>query len=199
VFRHNQMDLRGLAALAGRILALVGAPEKTASDPLEYYGMSRMLRRRGELRRARQFYELALGAGLPAAVDSAARRELAVLAKRDRDFARATSLWEELACGPKRAQQAARRRTETDSNLDAALEAYEQLAIYYEHHARDSRRAAELTRAALGELRRANRDAQLVPGRFKRLKAQLDHRLARLERKASGKHLPPGAAESKFG
>jgi hypothetical protein len=198
VFRHNQMDLRGLAALARRVVALLSAPETTAGDPLEYYGLSRMLHRRGEMHRARQFYELALGAGLPAAVDRAARRELALLAKRDRDFARATALWEELVDLPVRAQQAAPLQPQitvgaTDEGLGAALEAYEQLAIYYEHHARDPLRAAEMTRAALTELRRAFRAATLEPGRYRKLKAQLDHRLARLERKVGASLMPPRA------
>jgi len=199
VLRHNQMDLRGLAALAGRIVALLGAPETNAGDPLEYYGLSRMLHRRGKLRRARQFYELALGAGLPAAVDCAARRELALLAKRERDFARATTLWEDLIVPPRGAQQVAPLQPKTeDGGIAATLEAYEQLAIYYEHHARDALRAAELTRAALGELGRASRSATLAPGRYKRLKARLRHRLARLERKSGASLLVPAPA-SKLG
>jgi hypothetical protein len=196
VFRHNQADLRGLAALAGRIIALVSAPEDVAGDPLEFYGVSRMLRRRGELGRARQYYELALDAGLPAAVDCAARRELALLAKRERDFDRATALWRELVDMPVGARHAVplqRNSVLEGESLQAALEAYEQLAIYYEHHARDPQRAAELTRAALAELRRVHRTAELEPGRYKRLKTQLDHRLARLERKTGVSLLPPAA------
>jgi len=207
VFRHNQSDLRGLAALAGRIIALVSAPEDVAGDPLEFYGVSRMLRRRGEIGRARQFYELALGAGLPAAVDCAARRELALLAKRERDFTRATALWTEMIGLPGGAQpfdppgrtqgkEAEPLQKNSDGEAGAALEAYEQLAIYYEHHAHNPRRAAELTRAALDELRRANRSEQLEPGRYKRLKTQLDHRLARLERKSGASLLAPAAARN---
>jgi DNA repair ATPase RecN len=75
--------------------------------------------------------------------------------------------------------------------LSDALDAFEQLAIYYEHHARQPERAAELTREALSELRRAVRTGDLDPRRYQKLKARLDHRLARLERKA-------GAAQARL-
>ena len=168
VFRHNQMDLRGLAALAGKILAILAEPEASESsveDPLDLYGLSRLLHRRGDLPRARRVYERALEAGLPGAVDRAARRELARFAKRERDYARATSLWEELL-----------------ADSTEGLEAYEQLAIYYEHHALEPRRAADFTREALAALRKAYRSGRIEPGRYRRLQARLEHRLARLTR-----------------
>ncbi len=234
VFRHNQMDLRGLAALAGRIFALLSEAEATgggASHALELYGVSKLLSRRGEPSKARLLYERALGAGLPAPVDRAARRELAWLAKRDADFARANALWEDLletsfhrrgrAClpragsrGPARnfgetpgliprsveAQHAVPRRrgcetpsSNLDHDLDTALEACEQLAIYYEHQAREHARAAELTRKALAELRSGLRAGRVEPGRYLRWQARLEHRLARLVRRAK-----PGDARRLF-
>ncbi|HJY87566.1 MAG TPA: ribonuclease H-like domain-containing protein [Candidatus Acidoferrales bacterium] len=168
VFRHNQMDLRGLAALAGRILALLGEPEafaRATADVLELYGLSRLLGRSGNAREARRLYERALQAGLPGEVDRAARRELAVLAKRERDYARATSLWEDLISGS-----------------NDGLEAYEQLAIYHEHHARQPTRAAEFTRRALAALGRARRAGLIEPARCRSFQARLEHRLARLAR-----------------
>jgi uncharacterized protein YprB with RNaseH-like and TPR domain len=174
VFRHNAMDLRGLAALAGKIVSIVDSAchserseESALHDALELYGLSKLLHRRGERARAKLLYERALEAGLPRAVSRAARRELARLAKRERDYARATSLWEELA-----------------GDSTDGMEAYEQLAIYYEHHARAPERAAGLTRDALRELRRAVRAGAFDPHRYQKLKTRLEHRLARLERKA---------------
>lgn len=181
VFRHNAMDLRGLAALAGKMLTLVAEPESVDGDPLEIYGISRLLYRRGDHGRARQLYERALAAGLPGAVSRAARRELAQLAKRERDYPRAVSLWEELI----ESSGAACRTPTSGDYARGDLDAFEQLAIYYEHHAREPERAAELAREAIGELRRAVRAGDLDPHRYQRLKASLDHRLARLERKAS--------------
>ena len=53
VFLHNQMDLRGLAGLAGRILSIFGDQEKPLEDGLELYGLSRICERRGQAERAR--------------------------------------------------------------------------------------------------------------------------------------------------
>ena len=67
IFRHNQMDLRGLAALAGKILALLDSGNGIANaahaethDPIEVFGLSRMMRKRGHSTRARELYETAL-------------------------------------------------------------------------------------------------------------------------------------------
>jgi len=211
VFRHNQMDLRGLAALAGKIFALLSEPETSSHSEihaLELYGLSRLLLRRGEASKARLLYERALDAGLPAATARAARRELARLAKRERDFARANALWEELlqmgaASSAPTSGIAARRilsecagaqhavplrpdyqtaSSSSDSGLDTVLEAYEQLAIYYEHRAHEPARAAELTREALVRLRSRLRAGRLEPSRYRRWQARLEHRLARLMR-----------------
>jgi uncharacterized protein len=165
VFRHNQMDLLGLAALSGKIFSLLGAPEAAPGDALELYGISRLLERRGFSERARKIYARALESVLPAEVDRAARRELARFAKRDNDFSLANSLWENLL-----------------GDSREGLEAYEQLAKYYEHHAREPQRAATLTRDALAELRRAIRRGIIETGRHRKLKGRLEHRLARLTR-----------------
>ena len=244
VFRHNAMDLRGLAALAGKMLALVDSACHSErddacaiGDALELYGISRLLYGRGEHTRARQLYERALGAGLSGAVSRAARRELAQLAKRERDYPRAIELWQELtgavgascsspaeavagdaethealggwafrpdnqgakrsgalapeainlsgaearAWKPRSVSELKLRPPKEDTIVSRdALDAFEELAIYYEHHAREPERAAELTREALGELRRAVLTGDLDPRRYQRLKARLDHRLARL-------------------
>ena len=87
---------------------------------LELYGVSRMCERRGEVKRARKLYEQSIASVLPAETDRAARRSLARLAKRDGDFGLARELWEN-----------------TLGNSREGFEAYEQLAIYYEHRARE--------------------------------------------------------------
>ena len=48
IFHHNQMDLRGLAGLASRVLAVLGDPESHGQDGLELFGVSRICERRGE-------------------------------------------------------------------------------------------------------------------------------------------------------
>jgi uncharacterized protein YprB with RNaseH-like and TPR domain len=197
VFRHNQMDLRGLAALAGKILALfdsgIGFPDAahhSTHDPLDLYGLSRLMQRRGEPARARELYETALRSGLPRQVERLAQRELAQLAKREQDYTRATSLWEELrqASTSTRRKKTATTLEDAQNALVAAMEAAEQLAIYYEHRAKQPKRAAELTSHALAELRSAQRDGGIAPACADKIETGFARRLLRLERRAATAH-----------
>ncbi len=75
--------------------------------------------RAGDNTRARKLYEKSIASVLPVETDLAAQRSLARLAKREGDFTFACDLWKG-ALG----------------NSRQGYEAYEQLAIYYEHKAR---------------------------------------------------------------
>jgi len=192
IFLHNQMDLRGLAALAGRIFMLLASgngssddADGEAPDPIEALGLSRMLRRHGRSARAREMYETALRFGLPRPVERLAQRELAQLAKRDRDYNRATSLWEELrqASTPARRKKLMTAAEEGRQALEAAIEAAEQLAIYHEHRAKQPQLAAELTSQALAELRNAHHEGEIAATRAAKIEARLTRRLSRLERR----------------
>ncbi len=199
VFRHNQMDLRGLAAIASRVVALLDNPEAAETESLELYGMARLMRRRGEPGRSRRLCERALASGLPRGVDRTARRELAALAKRERDYARACALWEELIGGRSFSSAAmSDLKVPPPSPSDQAfsldtVEACEQLAIYYEHRARQPERALEMTREALGALQRAARAGLLTPEKHARLRARWQRRLERLERKTARGLLGPNS------
>jgi hypothetical protein len=177
VFQHNQMDLRGLAALAGHVMEILAGPQSVeAADDgqqsLDMYGLSRLLTQRGEHGRARKVCQAALTAGLPAEHDRAARRDLARFAKRAGDFPGAVELWESLAgvTSSTKTKESAGRKSPAgnqsralerilrhgavaapgtiaeESQLRAALEACEQLAIHFEHRAREIDRAMQLTR-----------------------------------------------------
>ena len=178
VFHHNQMDLRGLAGLSRRILSLLGDAETQGQDGLELFGVSRICERRGNATRARKLYEQSIASVLPIETDRAARRSLARLAKRDGDFALACELWR-CALG----------------NSRQGYEAYEQLAIYHEHRARDPHQAREVVRQALDELRRANHTGAITPGAYREIRARFEHRMVRLERKSRGPLLDALAAE----
>ena len=180
IFQHNQMDLRGLAALATRVLALLENPETHGHDPLELFGLSRICERRGEATRARGLYARSIARELPPEADRAARRALARLAKRDGDLDLACRLWEQML-----------------DNSREGLEAYEQLAIHYEHRAREPHRAATLARKALVELRRANRLSTITPSAHKAWRLRFQSRLARLERKAGRTLLDTLESESR--
>jgi uncharacterized protein len=166
VFHHNQMDLRGLAALSSRILSLLSDAENLGQDGLELFGVSRICEKRGEHTRARKLYEKSIASVLPTETDRAARRSLARLAKREGDFDLACELWKD-ALG----------------NSRHGYEAYEQLAIYYEHKARDPEQARQIVQQAHNELRRANQVGDITPGAYRDIKARFDRRMERLERK----------------
>jgi hypothetical protein len=169
VFRHNQMDLCGLASLALHVTRILADPEKWASRAEELYGVSRLLRRNGENKLAGKIYRKALDAGLPGEVEPVARRELAILAKRERDFELSNALWADLLRDPAE-----------------GLRAYEQLAIYYERYARLPQKAAGLSREALATLQEAFHTGRLSPRQFMQWHQSLQHRLARLTAKLAG-------------
>ncbi|MGH9816961.1 MAG: ribonuclease H-like domain-containing protein [Candidatus Acidiferrales bacterium] len=195
VLRHNQMDLRGLAAVAAKVCALLDHPEEAHAGALELYGLSKLLRQRGpgECARARRLYERSLAAGLPVAVARAARRELAALAKRERDYTRATALWEELASDVGAASYGRpfvrtnghpqEGRAQGPAPTLDAVEAYEQLAVYYEHRAREPECALALAMDALAVLHRAGSAGVTSPAKYTRIRARLERRIVRLERK----------------
>jgi uncharacterized protein len=165
IFLHNQMDLRGLAGLACRILSILGEPDAQGPDGLELFGLSRICERRGETDRAQRHYAESIAAELPPETDRAARRSLARLAKRARDFPRALDLWESIL-----------------GNSREGFEAYEQLAIYYEHELDEKQRAAALVRRALAELLQTTRVGPLSAALHRQYRTRFERRLARLER-----------------
>jgi len=174
------MDLRGLAALSSRIVALLSEADRPGKDGFELFGLSRICERRGEAKRARKHYEQALAADeLPPESDRVARRSLARMAKREGDSSRARDLWEGML-----------------GSSQEGLEAYEQLAIYYERHVREPQRAALVSRDALAEIQRAKRSGTIARGAYQKLRERFEHRLARLERKAARLPLEAIVSES---
>ena len=179
IFHHNQMDLRGLAGLASRVLALLSQPEQHGTDALEFFGLSRICERRGEAVRARKLYQHSIARALPPETDRAARWSLSRLAKREGDLALACELWEGML-----------------GNSREGFEAYEQLAIHYEHRAREPHRAASLARKAIAELHRARELGAIAPIAYRQRRVRFERRLLRLERKADRSLLDTLGAES---
>jgi uncharacterized protein YprB with RNaseH-like and TPR domain len=171
IVRHNQMDLRGLAALFGKINELLASPDKEREgiDSLDLFGLSRFLERRGDSDRAQAACSQALDLGLPVEFRPRARRELALLAKRRGDHITAAALWLELV---------------GDSH-DGVL-ACEQLAIHYERRAKEPARATEFARLGLAKLKRlcAHSRDPYAAARTSRLAEKLLIRINRLEGRA---------------
>src|SRR5712664_1539466 len=137
VVRHNQMDLRGLAALVGKIDALLTSNNDSEVESLDLFGLSRFLQRRGDPQRAHSACTTAIDLGLPKFYDGQARRELALLAKRRGEHDKAAALWHELA-----------------ADESTGIYACVQLAIYYERRAKRLESALEFAQLALARVRR---------------------------------------------
>jgi uncharacterized protein len=182
IVRHNQMDLRGLAALFGKINAMLSeSPDiEEESESLDLFGLSRFLQRRGDAGRAHTACAQALALGLPADVRRKAQWELALMAKRRGEYERAAEIWEEML---------------EDSQDE--VHACEQLAIYYERRAKNVQRAIQYAKLGIAKLKRqhiaslrSSRDPCLA-ARCARLEKNFIERLARLERKVSLSSLAP--------
>jgi len=131
VFRHNQMDLRGLAALAGKILvcliaAMVFLTQHTTARTIRSTSTDvppdATPRRTGFARVNSMRPPYAQGS---APLRKLAKRELAQLAKREQDYTRATALWEELrpASTSAKRKKSAVTLEDTQKALEAAIEA----------------------------------------------------------------------------
>ncbi len=177
VVRHNQMDLRGLAALFCKMNEFLSEAPKAANqiESLDLFGLSRFLQRRGEDDHAQTACAKALAIGLPAEIRPKARRELAMMAKRRGKHADAAAIWLEIAADP-----------------HDGVHACEQLAIYYERHARDMVKAVQFAKLAIATLGRRRADSRdpFLTARFARLERKFVHRLARLAKKT-----PPSSPE----
>jgi uncharacterized protein YprB with RNaseH-like and TPR domain len=174
VLRHNQMDLRGLAALFGKINTLLASQhtDRDGIDSLDLFGLSRFFERRGDSERAHVACSQALGLGLPDEFRPRARRDLAMLAKRRGDHAAAAALWLELVDDPQ-----------------DGVAACEQLAIHHERRAKDLARAAEYARLGLARLQRTRVSARdpYATARARRFAEKLLVRINRLEGKLKNK------------
>jgi uncharacterized protein YprB with RNaseH-like and TPR domain len=138
VVKHNQMDLRGLAALFGKINSLLESRESSfrEADSLDLLGLSKFFHRKGEQELAHSACASALEAGLPEEFRPGATRELALMTKRRGEAQRAAELWHRLVTDPQE-----------------TVVACEQLAVHYERNHRDFVRALEFAQLGLKMLR----------------------------------------------
>lgn len=169
IFYHNAQDILSLVTLAARMCDLL-VPENSVSDDLpgeDLYGLGRLFSDLGDAERAEQAYARAARSSQARWVRERAMRDLAHLLKRQERRTEALPWWEELA------------RTE------GAVYAYEELAKHYEWQAGDPNRALAWTRDAADLVRGWPRGAKR-----RTALAELEHRMARLERKVAGQAGP---------
>jgi uncharacterized protein len=164
VVRHNQLDLRGLAALFGKINSVLAEQELEGADGRDLFGLSRFLYRRGDAPRAAKMCSKAIEAGLPAEHRQQASRELALMAKRRGDHAEAAQLWQALLTGSQH-----------------GIEACEQLAIHFERRERNLAQAMEYAQLGLTKLHAGGQRLR-DPSAEARIARQEKNLLRRVER-----------------
>jgi hypothetical protein len=165
------MDLRGLAALFGKINELLAAESNAGEEihSLDLFGLSKFLYKRGDRVRAHTTCGQALGQGLPGEFHSQALREFALMAKRQGDHGRAAEIWHALV-----------------GDSQDGMHACEQLAIYYERRMRDHGKALEFARRAHEHSRERSRQAGMfLRGQMDRREDAAIKRVKRLERRLS--------------
>jgi uncharacterized protein len=162
VFYHNAMDVVAMAALLGHVSELLADPYNgRVEHGLDFIALGKLYEDLGHWDEAARLYERGLEAQLEESDFGVAVRRLSILQKRRGDLDQAVRLWEE----------ASRK-----GHIYASIE----LAKHYEHKMRDVKSAIQWTRAA----REAVENADLPAYIRKHWLGEIDHRLARLERKA---------------
>jgi uncharacterized protein YprB with RNaseH-like and TPR domain len=170
VLYHNGQDILSMVTLAARLCRNFGNPWTDVIDRRDLLSLARWYDDLGLADDAERAYRTLLGADgrsripLPQPLRMAALKGMALLLKRQERRVEALPLWEELAA-----------LMHTD-----AL-AFVELAKTYEWHVRDLERAAIWTRRGIAIIESWPPD----PARQLAL-AELEHRLARLERKLAG-------------
>jgi uncharacterized protein YprB with RNaseH-like and TPR domain len=160
VFYHNALDIMTLAAVTVELARAMG-DARTLDSPVDLFSLSRMLEIAGSREQSVATCQRALSGGLPEEIEARALHQLALQHKRQGQHELAVETWLELS-----------RRLSP-----LALEAFEELAIHYEHRQGDPQGAMEFTLAALERLR----EQPLLPTHAERF----THRLQRLQRKTA--------------
>jgi uncharacterized protein len=170
VFHHNALDIMTLAAITVELARAIGdGGAATLDSPVDLFSLSRMFEVAGSREQSVETCQRALSGGLPEEIEARALHQLAVQYKRQRLHDLAIEKWRELS------QRASL----------LALDALEELAIHYEHHARDPKAAIEFTLAALERLRQEPQGQTAVPVLPSSHAERFHHRLTRLRRKSA--------------
>lgn len=139
VLEHNQQDI---LSLLGIIIAAAALIESCSCgeiiDSADLIGLARILEAAGEAERSFKLLEKALRQGVPETVAFNLKKKLAWYWKKNRQWARAVALWEEMAPAGK-------------------LFCFRELAMYYEHCCHNYERARDLAEEGLSLARGISR------------------------------------------
>jgi uncharacterized protein YprB with RNaseH-like and TPR domain len=161
VFYHNAVDVLSLAALLSHIAGLLDDPLGGAAvHGLDLVAIGKLHEALGNLERAAQLYQHGLTRNLPEEAHWDAVRRLSFAQKRCGNLGAACASWREAAGS-------------------GQIYAHVELAKFYEHQQRDYAEAAQWTQMAIALV-----NAPDFPRHERnRWRADLEHRLARLQRK----------------
>jgi len=163
VFYHNAMDVVAMAALLAHMNDMIENPFKgRVRHGLDFIALGKLFEDLGRPDEAARLYERGLEAGLDETDFGVAVRRLTALQKRRGDFEEAIRLWKKAA-------------------KHGHIYAHVELAKHYEHRVRDVKKAMKWAISA----RRETERAKLPEYVQKHWMEEIEHRLARLERKDS--------------
>jgi uncharacterized protein YprB with RNaseH-like and TPR domain len=162
ILYHNQEDLLSLlgVVVAGAVLVdrHRAAAARGEGDPMDLYGVAKLFERAGDAATSAALLEKALagGCGLSAEVSMVARKKLSHHFKKNKDWDKALTFWQEMAAGEE-------------------VDCFRELAMYFEHTAKDFDEA----------IRVATEGLALSKGKSPDAEKDFEKRIARLKNKAA--------------
>jgi len=136
ILYHNQEDLLSLlgVVVAGAVLVERNreAAQRGDADAMDLYGVARLFERAGDAATSAALLEKALagGRGLTAEVSHHARKKLSHHFKKNKDWDKAVSFWQEMAAGDE-------------------VDCFRELSMYFEHTAKDYEEAIRIATEGL--------------------------------------------------
>jgi tetratricopeptide (TPR) repeat protein len=162
VFYHNAMDVVAMAALLAHMNDMLENPfDGKVQHGLDFIALGKLFEDLGHWDEAARLFERGLESQLNESDFGLAVKRLSILQKKRGDINEAIRLWE----------RAAER---------GHLYAFIELAKHYEHKERDAKSALKWAKSALQQVEKINQPAYVR----KFWEAEIEHRLARLNRKA---------------
>jgi uncharacterized protein len=151
VFRHNRLDIISMASLLKHLTDLVAGGPATVVHHSDLLSVAKLHHDRGDLAAAGRILEPLSRSGQPGVAQSA-RRSLSLVHKKTNQWKDAVSLWQEMIA------------------LDPHdVFAAEELAKWYEHHAREFGLAVEIVTRILDGKRLGEPDRLAMEHRLRRL------------------------------
>ncbi|NOZ61588.1 MAG: tetratricopeptide repeat protein [Calditrichaeota bacterium] len=164
VFYHNKIDILSLVSLTARLHQVHRAPVEETENSRELFSLASYYEKNGHLENAIEIYRQLLAENISPFEKRETQLRLAYSLKRMGQIKRAAEIWGEII-----------------SSGTFSFEAYEELAKYFEHHAKDIVQAHQIVTSALSSLEIKE---QLHPTfEIRQLKESLHYRLHRLNRK----------------